>query len=88
MILHYTDIVSIEDQQNNATYFHITKGPDCLPDFLVFVLDINECRGDNDCDVNANCTNTEGSFTCACRSGYKGDGKTCKGNKLVLYSMI
>jgi len=24
------------------------------------------------------CTNTEGSFTCACRSGYKGDGKTCK----------
>ena len=87
MILHYPDIVFIEDQQNNTTFFHITKSHDCLLNFLVIFLDIDECKGDNDCDVNSKCTNTDGSFTCACRSGYKGDGKTCEGNYLAFYSM-
>merc|ERR1712193_244053 len=31
----------------------------------------------NDCDVNADCTNDAGSFSCACKPGYEGDGKTC-----------
>jgi len=40
--------------------------------------DINECTlGTNNCDVNAQCTNTPGSFTCACNAGYEGDGTTC-----------
>jgi len=30
-----------------------------------------------DCDVNAQCTNTLGSYTCACNPGYYGNGKSC-----------
>ena len=41
-------------------------------------IDINECMADN-CDPNANCTNTPGSFTCTCNQGYTGDGRTCNG---------
>lgn len=40
--------------------------------------DINECEnGRNDCHVNANCTNTVGSFNCTCKVGYTGDGRIC-----------
>eukprot|EP01084_Bolivina_argentea_P109137 195061_1 len=40
--------------------------------------DFDECDvNTHDCDVNAFCTNTDGSFTCECNSGYSGDGKTC-----------
>ena len=45
-------------------------------------LDVNECSTSTDnCDSNAVCTNTQGSFTCACNSGFKGNGITCSGKK-------
>ena len=31
------------------------------------------------CDKNANCTNTDGSYICACKEGYTGDGHSCQG---------
>ena len=31
----------------------------------------------NKCDENADCTDTDTSYTCECKSGYKGDGFTC-----------
>ncbi|XP_072017121.1 uncharacterized protein [Amphiura filiformis] len=39
----------------------------------------DECTLSTDinCDANAACTNTVGSFTCACNDGYSGDGVTC-----------
>jgi hypothetical protein len=40
--------------------------------------DINECDDDPEiCGMNANCTNTVGSYTCSCSSGYTGDGIMC-----------
>ncbi|RKI33261.1 DUF4215 domain-containing protein [Corallococcus sp. AB004] len=40
--------------------------------------DIDECAaGTDNCNDNASCTNTGGSFTCACNAGYEGDGVTC-----------
>ncbi|TSC31749.1 DUF4215 domain-containing protein [Corallococcus sp. Z5C101001] len=40
--------------------------------------DIDECAaGTDNCDENATCTNIGGSFTCACKAGYAGDGVTC-----------
>ena len=44
--------------------------------------DIDECTSSVPlCDVNATCTNTDGSHLCTCKNGFSGTGKTCKGRK-------
>ena len=40
-------------------------------------IDVDECTSRMPCDVNAMCTNSEGSFSCVCNPGYVGNGKTC-----------
>lgn len=50
----------------------------------LFVLtDLNECESPetNQCDLNAECDNTEGSYTCNCSVGYTGDGENCTGKQ-------
>ena len=45
--------------------------------------DIDECStNSHSCDVNAACSNVQGSYTCTCEAGYSGDGKTCAGKGL------
>ena len=40
--------------------------------------DVNECVVGTDlCSLNAGCSNTEGSYSCSCDSGYSGNGSTC-----------
>lgn len=51
--------------------------------------DIDECANDdNDCDTNALCTNTEGSYICRCLKGYEGDGRICVGMCHLLYRVF
>lgn len=43
-------------------------------------LDYDEClNGTHDCDSNATCTNTLGSYLCECEDGFTGDGRACAG---------
>ncbi len=45
-----------------------------------YSADIDECtEGTDNCNVNAECMNTVGSFTCACIEGFSGDGVDCEG---------
>ena len=53
------------------------------------ISDLNECTlGSYTCDSNAECHNTVGSYTCSCRNGFTGNGKTCIGEKLTLLSSV
>ena len=47
---------------------------------LSLIVDIPECeRGLDDCDSNATCINTIGSYKCTCNTGFTGDGFNCTG---------
>ena len=49
--------------------------------FLFLLLaDINEClKNISGCDLQANCTDTDGSYMCACNAGFYGSGQNCTG---------
>ena len=65
-------------------FWSITACNRCVIILSLF-SDIDECTSKtHNCDRNALCKNTEGSFTCTCNRGYKGDGKNCKGIFLAL----
>ena len=52
----------------------------------VLCVDINECQMDDDnCHENAQCNNTEGSFTCFCNPGYTGNGVICTSKWQLLF---
>ena len=47
---------------------------------IIFILDVNECATkSHSCHADAVCHNTKGSYRCACKTGYVGNGKTCDG---------
>ena len=43
------------------------------------LIDTDECASSsaNNCNSNAICINTIGSYTCSCKSGFSGNGITC-----------
>ena len=46
---------------------------------MLFPPDVNECTGSShDCDENAECVDSEGSYNCVCKDGYVGDGSDCR----------
>ena len=44
------------------------------------LLDKDDCTLNiHNCDSNAHCSNTAGSFRCTCNTGYTGSGVSCLG---------
>ena len=55
----------------------------------ILFTDIDECAlGTDNCDVNAVCSDTPGSFTCTCNEGFFWDGETCGKNFKTIYPEI
>ena len=60
------------------------------------LIDVNECsEGQHDCDQQAHtvCSNTNGSYTCDCQTGYILSGRICEGIdmqliKYILYNLL
>ena len=51
-----------------------------FPLFLSNQSDIDECSADpSPCNENAECTNSDGSYSCTCKQGFDGDGTACEG---------
>jgi len=49
-------------------------------------IDIDECSTNNGgCHINANCINTQGSFSCRCNQGYIGNGFDCSGKNFYYF---
>ncbi|XP_066022877.1 uromodulin-like [Pocillopora verrucosa] len=69
--------------QNNATCLagFTLKGYRCMcpPGFEgeLCERDVDECKGNDSCHENANCSNTIGSHICDCQPGYTGNGQNC-----------
>ena len=57
----------------------------CLHNRLFCFADVDECSaGTHNCDVNAACSNTAGSFSCSCKTGFTGNGQTCSGMPCIV----
>lgn len=65
------------DHYHNSSF---RKKKTALTFFLLFA-DVDECTRPelNECDLNAMCTNTEGSYVCRCKKNFEGDGRNCTG---------
>ena len=51
------------------------------------IVDVDECTS-KPCHANATCNNTEGSYVCACHSGYSGNGVSCTGMHCMHLTLI
>ena len=84
----------------NSTYYQVVDylsvtikyflyQPSLVRNTSKLATDVDECvNGNNNCDENADCTNTEGSFICMCSSGFSGNGTSCNGtleHGIVMY---
>ena len=53
---------------------------------VLMFSDIDECAKNLDnCHMYAKRTNTEGSFECTCKDGFKGDGIDCERKTNIHY---
>jgi cysteine-rich repeat protein len=57
-------------QRDNNNNSNVSQGVECV--------DIDECaENTHTCHLHAQCNNTKSNYTCTCRQGLKGDGRTC-----------
>uniref|UniRef100_UPI00359018BB fibrillin-1-like n=1 Tax=Myxine glutinosa TaxID=7769 RepID=UPI00359018BB len=62
--------------QLDGAYCNCTSGYTAMD---LTCKDVNECEANtHNCHENATCENTNGSFTCPCKQGYRGNGTFCE----------
>uniref|UniRef100_A0A1B0GHS0 Putative nidogen n=1 Tax=Lutzomyia longipalpis TaxID=7200 RepID=A0A1B0GHS0_LUTLO len=66
-----------EDAENYLCQCKNGFAPDRIVAGVEHCVDIDECRGVNICDENAECYNELGGYSCICRPGYHGNGYEC-----------
>ena len=70
---------------NSDTMVNLNNMLECQFLFSFFSSDVDECLANTSpCDASAVCTNTNGSYTCACKDGFTGNGTYCQGKQLFL----
>ena len=76
----------LEPQDNKTRLSYVMLGDFLTITVFFFFLsyvydftDINECKGNHYCHVNATCMNILGSHVCQCHAGYTGNGQNCTG---------
>jgi hypothetical protein len=60
-------------------------------EYINLLIDLDECREEaHSCHDDAVCSNTYGSHTCQCKTGYSGNGQQCTGKSglSMLYSSL
>ena len=78
------DLFVLVCTQNINVLINIANNYSSYPCYIIFI-DIDECETGNDnCDVDATCTNIAGNFTCTCNQGYGGDGVSCDGGLVYI----
>lgn len=65
----------------------------CTDIFIIFKsflsVDQDECSfEDHNCNPNADCVNTPGSYRCTCKDGFNGDGFSCSGETDEIFKII
>ena len=68
--------------QNSYFLYYVCVQWYCLPshESVPCFSDMDECAsGLHNCNVDATCDNTAGSFDCKCNTGYTGNGMNCTG---------
>ena len=78
----------LEPQDNKTKVSYVILGNFFLITVRFFsyvydFTDINECKGNHSCHVNATCMNTLGSHVCQCHAGYTGNGRNCTGESNI-----
>jgi len=64
--------ISIPCDENSDYMFTLLR--------LFIMPDFDECSLEpSPCDENADCTNTDGSYSCTCKQGFTGNGSICEG---------
>ena len=52
--------------------------------YMHIITDVDECStGTDNCAAEATCTDTDGSYTCTCNTGYAGDGTDCLSKNFI-----
>ena len=84
--MHGNDDDNDNDIDDDVNY---TQEMDIHFSHFYLFSDEDECQDQkHNCDVNALCNNTFGSYNCTCVNGYSGDGVSCLGTYYSLKCIL